>query len=133
MEITLSTPALLFPAVSLLMLAYTNRFVVLAKLIRDLHAQYKAEPDAKILGQMKNVLWRLGLIKNMQASGVLSILFCVICMFLLFAGYIFIGKVVFGASLVLLMISLILSVLEIQASIHALNLQVSDLERELRR
>lgn len=128
MEITLTTPALLFPAVSLLLLAYTNRFLALAALIRSLHAAYKDNPEENVAAQMENLRYRVVLIRNMQALGVLALLACVVCMFVLFAGFAAAGKVLFGVSLVLLMISLALSVREIQVSVGALNLQLSDLE-----
>lgn len=128
MEITLTTPALLFPAVSLLLLAYTNRFLALAALIRSLHAAYKDNPEENVAAQIENLRYRVVLIRNMQALGVLALLVCVVCMFVLFAGFVAAGKVLFGVSLVLLMISLALSVREIQVSVGALNLQLSDLE-----
>ncbi len=128
MEITLTTPALLFPAVSLLLLAYTNRFLALAALIRNLHASYHATPDALILQQIDNLRYRVLLIRNMQALGVSSLLLCVICMFVLFAGQLVAGKILFGVSLVLLIVSLGLSVREIQVSVLALDLHLRDLE-----
>lgn len=128
MEIDLTTPALLFPAISLLLLAYTNRFLALASLIRGLHRQYKEQPNSIIVGQIKNLRRRVVLIRNMQAFGITSLLFCVVCMFLLFAGEVTLGKYIFGASLILLIISLALSVVEIQISVRALNLQLSDFE-----
>lgn len=128
MEITLSTPALLFPAISLLMLAYTNRFLALSNRIRDLHARYKATPDMILIGQIRNLRRRVELIKNMQGSGVLSLLCCVVCMFLLFGGYVTAGKILFAGSLVLMVVSLLLSLVEIWISVGALNLQLSSLE-----
>ena len=129
MEIEVSTPALLFPAVSLLMLAYTNRFLALASLIRELHSRYKKEPSEIILGQITNLRRRIHLIRDMQGAGVLSLLCCVACMFVLFAGHPDAGKALFGVSLVLLMVSLFLSVVEIRMSILALDLHLSDLEK----
>ncbi|NLD99070.1 MAG: DUF2721 domain-containing protein, partial [Fibrobacter sp.] len=67
MEITLSTPALLFPAISLLLLAYTNRFLALAALVRQLHGQYQQHPDDILFGQINNLRRRLKIIRNMQA------------------------------------------------------------------
>lgn len=130
MEITLTTPALLFPAISLLLLAYTNRFLAIAALIRKLHSQYRDQPQEHIIEQIRNLRHRLILIRNMQALGVCSILGCVVCMFVLFQGWMQIGKVVFGASLLLLIASLTLSVREIQISVNALNWQLSDMEIE---
>jgi hypothetical protein len=128
MEITLSTPALLFPAISLLLLAYTNRFLTIANLIRGLHSKYKEKPDATIYGQIKNLRKRVNLTKNMQALGISSLFLCVLTMFLLYAGEVRAGEYVFGISLVLLMASLGLSIREIQISTKALNIQLSDLE-----
>jgi hypothetical protein len=128
MEITLTTPALLFPAISLLLLAYTNRFLALAALIRELHARYKASPDELIMRQIGNLRYRVALIKYMQAVGVLSLLLCTLCMFVLFAGQLTVGKYIFAVSLLLMIGSLALSIREIQVSVHALNLQLSDLE-----
>lgn len=128
MELTLTTPALLFPAISLLLLAYTNRFLTLANLIRDLHARYKSAPDETILPQLKNLRYRIILIRNMQAFGVAGFFLCVLCMLVLFAGLLSVGKVIFGLALVLLMVSLGLSYREIQVSVDALNYRLSDLE-----
>ena len=129
-DITLTTPALLFPAISLLLLAYTNRFLTIAGLIRSLHSEYKEHPSGAILGQIKNLRTRVVLIKNMQSLGILSLFLCVLCMFLLFADEYVAGKWVFGVSLILLLFSLGLSIREIQISVNALNIQLSDLEAQ---
>lgn len=130
MEIDLTTPALLFPAISLLLLAYTNRFLTLATLIRNLHGKFKENPDSLIWGQIKNLRLRLKLIRNMQVLGVLSLLLCVVCMFVIFAGNLNLAEFIFGISLILLILSLAVSAWEIQISIKALNIQLSDLEHE---
>lgn len=130
MEIDLTTPALLFPAISLLLLAYTNRFLTLATLIRNLHGKFKENPDSLIWGQIKNLRLRLKLIRNMQVLGVLSLLLCVVCMFVIFAGNLKLAEFIFGISLILLILSLAVSAWEIQISIKALNIQLSDLEHE---
>jgi len=127
-ELTLTTPALLFPAISLLLLAYTNRFLAIAALIRQLHSQYNDHPDSRIKGQIENLRKRVILTRNMQSLGILSLFLCVLCMFLLFANEYELGKWVFGVSLLLLLASLGLSVREIQISINALSLQLSDME-----
>lgn len=128
MEINLTTPALLFPAISLLLLAFTNRFLALASLIRNLHDRFLAKPDELIIAQIGTLRYRVMLVRNMQILGVLSLLLCMICMFVLFAGHMLLGKITFGMSLVLMMVSLALSVREIQVSVHALNLNLRDLE-----
>ncbi len=129
MEITLTTPALLFPAISLLLLAYTNRFLTIATLIRNLHSKYKEQPDENIWGQIKNLRLRVKLIRNMQALGVLSLLLCVVCMFVIFTGNLKLAEFIFGVSLILLILSLAVSAWEIQISVKALNIQLSDLEK----
>lgn len=129
MDITLNTPALLFPTVSLLMLAYTNRFLALAAIIRKLHADWKVSPDPLIEAQIRNLRHRLRLIRDMQTLGILSILLCAVCMFLLFKGLVSAANVVFGIGLVLMVASLALSLWEIQLSGGALNLHLKDMER----
>lgn len=130
MELNLTTPALLFPAISLLLLAYTNRFLALANLIRELHHSYKTNPDDLIIAQISNLRYRVTLIRNMQIYGVASLFGCVLCMLVLFAGQIGLGQVVFGGSLVLLMISLGISLHEVQISVGALNYRLVDLEKK---
>jgi hypothetical protein len=129
MDLTLTTPALLFPAISLLLLAYTNRFLTLASLIRELHRSYKNNPEEIIIAQISNLRYRMELIRNMQIFGVSSFFGCVLCMLTLFTGLVLISKILFGASLVLLMLSLALSLREVQISVHALNYRLSDLEK----
>ena len=130
MEITLTTPALLFPAISLLLLAYTNRFMALANLRRSLKTRYATTHNHMVYGQIENLRARLMLIRNMQALGISSMFGCVFCMFILFAGYDTVGKYVFGLSLLLLLSSLALALREIQISVKALTLELDDLEEE---
>ena len=129
MEITLTTPALLFPAISLLLVAYTNRFNTIGGRIRTLHSLYKNHPNDILVGQIESLRKRVYLIRNMQAFGVASLFSCVLCLFVLFAGKILIGKIIFGLSLILMMISLSLSFQEILISVNALNLELSDMQR----
>lgn len=129
MELSINTPALLFPTISLLLLAYTNRFLALANLVRQLHANYKTDPDEVLFGQISNLRYRINLIRDMQAFGVTSLLLCVICIFVLFLGWAEIGKWVFVASLLLMTVSLGMSIREIQVSVGALDLQLNDLEQ----
>lgn len=129
MELQLSTPALLFSAITLMMLAFTNRFLAMANLIRGLHKKYLENPDEEIIiGQIHNLKKRLSMIKYMQLLGVLSFLLCVICMYLIFieaqeaANYVFIG------SMLALLVSLGISMIEILISNKALNLEIQDME-----
>jgi hypothetical protein len=125
----ISTPALLFPAVTLLMLAYTNRFLTLATIIRNLHDRYHADGNEDLLRQIANLRYRVYLIRNMQIFGVLSLLFCVISMFALFTGWVIGGQASFAVALLLMMISLGMSLRELQVSVGALDLLLTDLEQ----
>ena len=129
-EFTLTTPALLFSAISLILLAYTNRFLSYAALIRDLHAKFQKNKDKILLGQIANLRRRLHLTKNMQICGVSSLFLCVLTMFLVYLGYSREGFWVFGVALLLLIVSLGLSILEIQISVKALDLHLSSMEGE---
>src|SRR5512134_2870899 len=128
MEISLTTPALLFPAISLLMLAYTNRFLTIATIIRNLHDRYRNEANDNLLGQIANLRYRVYLIRNMQIFGVLSLLFCVVSMFALFAGWVTSGQWSFAIALVLMIVSLGISLRELFISVGALDLLLTDLE-----
>lgn len=128
MELSLTTPAVLFSAISLLLLAYTNRFLTIAQLVRTLHSKYKENKNVIIFGQIKNLRKRINLIRNMQIYGIISLLLCVACMFLLYIEYDAVAEIIFGIALLLLIISLALSAWEIQISVKALNLHLSDIE-----
>jgi Protein of unknown function (DUF2721). len=128
MEINITTPTLLFSAISLLMLAYTNRFLALADLVRKFKAAYSAKPDSKILVQIKNFQNRLTIIKNMQFFGVSSFVTCIVCMFFVIFNRLFLARIVFAISLVLLFISLVFSLIEIHISIDALRVELGDLD-----
>ena len=131
MEFTLTTPALLFSAISLLLLAYTNRFLALASIIRGMKTQYIQTNDQNLLGQMANLRRRIFLIRNMQGCGIVSFFFCVLCMFLMYYQQTQLAQYVFGISLLLLMISLYISFREIQMSVNALKMELSGLKSEI--
>jgi len=124
----LSTPALLFPAISLLLLAYTNRFMGLASVIRGLHQQINETNQELIARQIINLRLRIKLIIGMQILGVLSISFCVAAMFLLFLQLGELGQLTFIISLVLMMSSLVVSLYELIISGHALNIELEDID-----
>ena len=129
MDITFNTPALLFPAISLIMLAYTNRFLALANLVRSLHSEYlKSDKQSILSGQIKNLRYRLRLIKNMQALGILSFLSCIICMYCIYLGNKTGADILFAGSLIFFLWYLVLSLIEIQLSNKALELQLGDME-----
>src|SRR5680860_367774 len=117
----LTTPALLFPAISLLLLAYTNRFLVLAQLIRQLHSQYKKDDQKElVVRQITNLRHRITLIRRMQALGVMSFILCAVSMFLVFIHLELAAQLAFGLSLFLLLLSLIFSFYEITISTRAI-------------
>ncbi len=129
MEISINTPALLFPAISLLMLAYTNRFLALANLIRNLHSKYKDHINKEgVLQQIMNLRLRLRLIRYMQLFGIISLVLCVLSMFFVFEQLMIWANSLFVASLIAMLVSLFLSLSEIQISTKALEIELSDME-----
>ena len=135
MEVTLTTPALLFPAISLLLLAYTNRFLAIAKLIRGLRKRYEEQPDLDIFNQIQLLKKRIIVIRNMQAYGIASILMCVMTMFTVYLEFQIAAQVLFGISLILMMISLLLTFRETLISVNALKIELKhteEAERKLR-
>ena len=127
-QLTLTTPALLFSAISLIILAYTNRFLAYASVIRNLHTTFKENPNSVLLGQIQNLRKRLRLTQAMQILGISSLLLCVICMFLIYIQLHIWAEVLFGIALVLLILSLAISIREIQISVKALDLHLNDME-----
>lgn len=125
---TLTTPALLFSAISLILLAFTNRFVAYTQVVRNLHKQYIESPTTVLKGQIFNLRKRLYLIRTMQILGVTSLFLCVITMFLLFISWPILAAWIFGLALLLLCASLGISIWEIQISVKALELHLSNME-----
>ena len=129
MEITFNTPALLFPAISLLLLAYTNRFVALANLVRRLHDEYKSgEKGSAIIYQIQSLRRRLILVRYMQGLGVFSFVCCVVTMYSIYSAWQTVAKYVFAVSLLSLLTSLIISLIEITQSTKAIEVELSDIE-----
>lgn len=130
MQLSLSIPALLFPAISLTMLAYNARYLAIAALIRSLHSQYEENASETIRLQVEKLRKRLTIIKNMQAVAILSFLLAVTTMLLIYIELGFWANIVFGTSLVALMVSLILSLIEVQLSTKALSIQLQSIEKK---
>lgn len=128
-ELTLITPTFLFSAISLLLLAYTNRFLSYAQLVRTLKDKYMEDRSALTHAQIMNLKKRLILTKNMQLVGVASLLLCVVTMFFIYVGLQTVSVYSFGIALLLLIISLSLSVMEIRISANSLNIYLSDMEK----
>ena len=127
-ELTLTTPALLFSAVSLILLAYTNRFLSYAQLVRTLKEQHLQHPSKVTRAQIDNLRRRLHLTRTMQLLGVTSLFLCVVTMFLIYVGMLLLSAYVFGAALLLLIASLGVSLWEIQISVRALDIHLKDME-----
>jgi len=128
-ELTLITPTFLFSAISLLLLAYTNRFLSYAQLVRTLKDKYLEDPDKVKAAQIDNLRKRLYITRSMQLLGISSLFSCVVTMFLIYVGFQLMAAYVFGLAILLLIASLGLSVWEIQISVKALELHLSDMKQ----
>jgi hypothetical protein len=129
MELSVNIPALLFPAISLIMLAYTNRFLALSNRVRALHDKYQQEENRLVIfRQIKNLKYRIKLIQRMQTYGVASLLLSLLSMFFIFIHYQAIAKFIFAVSLITFSISILFSFIEIRLSTKAIELELSDME-----
>ncbi|MEM7435064.1 MAG: DUF2721 domain-containing protein [Myxococcota bacterium] len=129
MDLQLTVPGLLFPAISLLYLSYNGRFLALSQLIRSLHARWHEDGDETIYGQIQNLRVRLKLIRWMQICGATSFILAASSMTGLFYGYTQLGQMLFGGSLVMLILSVAYLLRENIISVHALELQLGSLPR----
>lgn len=129
MELSVNIPALLFPAISLIMLAYTNRFLALSNRVRALHDKYQQEDQRLVIfGQIKNLKYRIKLIQRMQTYGVAALLLSLLSMFFIFIQYQGIAKFIFASSLISFSVSIFFSLIEIRLSTKAIELELSDME-----
>ncbi len=129
-QLTLTTPALLFSAISLIMLAYTNRFLAYSSVVRSLHDKYLQKKNESLKRQIKNLRTRLYLTRSMQIFGISSLLLCVLTMFMIYIEQHNLATWIFGAALILLIISLALLIKEIQISVKALEHHLGDMENK---
>ncbi len=129
-ELTLTTPSILFSAISLIMLAYTNRFVAYASVIRNLKTEHENNPTTITQRQIDNLRRRLYLIRSMQIYGVMSLLLCVVCTLFIYVGWQISAVYIFVIALLLLVISLGLSVKELLISVRALEYRLDRVESE---
>ena len=129
MEVSLTTPSILFPAISLLMLAYTNRFLALANVIRMLSQRYRAEGSSVVKRQLENLRRRIMLIRWMQALGISSLIACTCSVSVMLLGFKQLGGILFAVSLLLMLISLLLCLREITLSGRALEIELEDMEK----
>jgi hypothetical protein len=125
--ISITTPSLLFPTISLLLLAYTSRSLALTSLIRDLHDRYRSEADPKFKAQIERLKRQVKLIRNMQAFAVLGGLLCVLSMFLIYFGSQTVARWFFAASMILIALSFSISLMETALMGSALMLQLDDM------
>ncbi|MEO5673724.1 MAG: DUF2721 domain-containing protein [Chitinophagales bacterium] len=132
MEVTLTTPAILFPAVSLLLIAYTNRYLAIARLIRELKIAHRKQENPIYLKQIRVLKRRERFIRNMQVFAIASLFFCTFSMALIFLGQIHAGMFSFGVALVLMLISLSISFRDTLMAGSALKIELDELEEELR-
>lgn len=130
-QLTLITPTFLFSAISLILLAYTNRFLSYAQLVRTLKDKYMSDRSSITKAQIENLKKRLSLTKQMQIFGVVSLLLCVATMFLIYIGWQIVSAYVFGVALISLITSLSLSVWEIQISVRSLKIHLSDMDNKI--
>ena len=128
-ELTLITPTFLFSAVSLILLAYTNRFLAYTSLVRNLKVKYMENKSSVTKAEIENLKKRLKLTRLMQLYGVASLLLCVATMFLIYIGSQTVSVVIFAVALLFLIISLALSVWEINISSKSIQIHLSDMER----
>ncbi len=131
MEFTITTPTILFPAVTVMLLVYTNRFNSISILIRDLKKQYDTEPSESIILQFDSLRRRVRLMRNMQWLAVLTLFLSVICIFCIFEGRQDTAKTIFVIAMISLMSSLFLSLREIHLSVNALDIEMKDIEHKL--
>ncbi len=129
-ELTLTTPSILFSAISLIMLAYTNRFLAYATVVRSLKIEHESNPTIIRRLQIENLRRRLNLTRSMQVFGVMSLLFCVVCTFFIYVGWKLLAAYIFGISLLLLVVSLALSVKELLISVKALEYRLEWVKKE---
>ena len=123
MNLNITDPAIMFSGISLLFLAYTNRYLALASVIRSLNKELRHQDEKNRFRQIENLHLRINLIKYMQAFAVISFLFCVFAMLTLFWENQFLGEVFFIMSLVTMIISLLISLTEILKSGESLKIE----------
>ncbi|MFN4147079.1 MAG: DUF2721 domain-containing protein [Runella sp.] len=131
MELTISTPALLFSTVSLMMIAFTNRYLAIANLIRDLHERFQKNPQQNYVDQIKQLHRRVHIIRNIQFIIVCSLFLSAVSMLCIYLQYQAVAQTLFFLALLLQIVALGLSIWEISISIHALKIELSDMEEQL--
>ena len=109
------------------MLAYTNRFLSYASVVRALKEKHQQTHDPKDIAQIANLRKRLYLTRSMQILGILSLLLCVIAMFFIYVSWQIFAAWIFGIALLLLAASLCVCIWEINISVKALEIHLEDI------
>ncbi len=128
MDIAITTPALLFPAISVLFLAYSNRFLAIASRIREQHNLFNKTQSPVAKKQIDSLRLRIRFIVAMQVLGVVGIICCTIAMGLIFYGLQYPGNITFAFSMIFIVLSLLASISELLLSTKALNIELEDME-----
>ncbi|MDO9423741.1 MAG: DUF2721 domain-containing protein [Methylobacter sp.] len=128
MDITITTPALLFPAISVLFLAYSNRFLAIANRIREQHNLFNKTQSPIAKKQIDSLRLRIRFIVAMQLLAVIGIICCIVAMGLIFYGRQYYGNLTFGFGMVFIVLSLLASISELLLSTKALNIELEDME-----
>lgn len=124
MNLSITDPAFLFPGISLLFLAYTNRYLALAGIVRSLNNNIETQDIENRIKQIDSLHVRILLIKYMQAFGVVAFLFCIFSMFALISQQQNVGEILFMSSLGSMTISLLLSLTEVLKSGQSLRIEL---------
>lgn len=124
MALNITDPAILFPGISLLFLAYTNRYLALANIIRQLNKVIDEHYDDNREQQIRNLLVRVSLIRYMQLCGILAFICCIISMSSLLLEFESIGRIAFGGSMVFMLTSLLLAFAEVARSGDGLRIEI---------
>lgn len=128
MDIAINTPALLFPAITILFLAYSNRFLTIATRIREKHADFNKTHSPVAAKQIMSFRLRLRYIVAMEMFAVLGIISCTIAMGFIFYGLQNYGNIAFAISMLFIVLSLLASIIELFFSMKALNIELEDME-----
>ncbi len=122
---TLQTPTYVFSAISLLMIAYTSRYVAISQVIRHL-SESAPGSDSRVECQIRSLMKRVKYIRNMQITALIGFCANIMTMILIVLGIDFLIAPLFIAGLVLILVSLGICIMEIALSAQALSISLSD-------
>src|SRR5512141_2422107 len=121
--LSISIPALIFPAISLLFISYTTRFLGLTSVARAMLREHLADPQPHWEVQLRSLRHRLHLIRRMQLLGLASIILAALSMGAIANGFPLTGQVFFVGALAGFVGSLGFCVHEIRLSIDAIEVE----------